>query len=287
MIPFLKPPRLLPAPLPSEADFLEATAVFKGDVSNHRVVAVGDHFVVKYGRAVEEAEGQTLLFLEQHSVKCLTAPKLYAMWRMHSTGHLCLVMERLPGENLETLWPKLAEQEKIAICSKLGAAIKHMRNLSPPEYFGGVGRSRIPHHLFWEPGNDPTICGPLDTESAFNAAFIKKLAVVYASNPHLAASKIEYYERHLDSMLRNHMVTFSHSDLQRKNILVYTVGASFEIAIVDWEVAGWYPSYWEFAIEFATLEWWVDDWPKYLEQAIEPWPFEAAVFRMIYQDLWF
>jgi hypothetical protein len=91
-LPYLKPPDLLPAPLPSESRFFESTAVFRDDTSYHRVVAVEPHFIVKYGRGVEEIEGQELLFLEHPLKACHGLPKLYAMYRTASTGHVCLIM---------------------------------------------------------------------------------------------------------------------------------------------------------------------------------------------------
>lgn len=79
---------------------------------------------------------------------------------------------------------------------------------------------------------------------------------------------------------------FSHSDLQRKNIIIKKSADSIEVALVDWEAAGWYPAFWEYAVKFCTLEW-IDDWPQYLDQILEPYPREAAALRILYQDLWF
>ncbi|KAF2867737.1 hypothetical protein BDV95DRAFT_631086 [Massariosphaeria phaeospora] len=227
-LPFLRPPSHLPAPLPSERDFLESPTVFRNDVSNHRIVAVGTHFIVKHGRAVEEIEGQTLLFLERYPSVSLTVPRLYAMWRMPSSGHLCLVMERIPGENLESAWPTLTNDEKSAIFAKLKTGIDHIRSIPSPGFYGD------------SQGNKDT-CGPFKSSSEFNAALIKKLRTIYAGN--------------LDD--------FDAKDLQRKNILFRKAGELVEVALIDWETAGWYPSYWEYAIKFCTLQW-VDDWPQYL-----------------------
>ncbi len=77
---------------------MESTIVLRDDASYHREVAVGQYFIVKHGRGVREREGQTLLFLEKHLSDAAYVPKLYAMYRMPSNGHLCLIMERLEGE---------------------------------------------------------------------------------------------------------------------------------------------------------------------------------------------
>ncbi|KAF2240223.1 kinase-like protein [Trematosphaeria pertusa] len=285
-VPFLRPPSQLPAPLPSERDFLESPTVFRDDVSHHRIVAVGTHFIVKHGRGVEEIEGQTLLFLERYPNASLTVPRLYAMWRIPSSGHLCLVMERIAGEDLESAWPTLTSVEKSVICAKLKTGIDHLRTIPSPGFFGGVGLTKLPYHLFWDAQGNKDVCSPFQNNSEFNAALVNKLRMIYTGNVDHVSAKAKFYEKHLGTMFGIHPPVFSHSDLQRKNILIKKSGDSMEVALVDWEAAGWYPTFWEYAIKFCTLEW-TDDWPQYLEQILKPYPREAAALRMLYQDLWF
>jgi hypothetical protein len=281
-LPFHLAPSQLPAPLPSEEDILASTTTLSGDASHSRVVAIGPHYVAKHGRAVSELEGQNLLFLEQHANGQTTAPRLYAMYRSPSTGHVCLVMERLQGQTLESLWPGLAEDEKSQVCAELKKAVDALREIPAPGFYGGVGRTCVPCHLFWDREQNKEICGPFDSEAGFNAGLVKKLRSIDEMNAGYMTSKVDYYERHVDAMLTQHAPVFTHLDLQRKNIMV---SRRSEKAF-DWEDAGWYPSYWEYSINFATMQW-SDDWPGRLEQAVAPWPVEAAVLRMLYQDLWF
>ncbi|KAF2681284.1 kinase-like protein [Lentithecium fluviatile CBS 122367] len=285
-IPFLRPPSRLPAPLPKERDFLQSPVVLREDVSHHRVVAVGEHFIVKHGRGVEEIEGQTLLFLERFPNESLTVPRLFAMWRMPSTGHLCLVMERIHGLDLESAWPTLTNDDKSAICAKIKIGIDHLRSIPPPGYYGGVGSAKLPHHLFWDQQGNKEICGPFQNNSDVHAALVRRLRMVDSGAVDHITAKAKFYGRHLDTMLGVHSPVLSHSDLQRKNILFKKTVDSVEVAIIDWEAAGWYPSYWEYAISFCTFQW-NDDWPQYFEEFVEPWPKEAAAMRMLYQDLWF
>ncbi|KAF1831724.1 hypothetical protein BDW02DRAFT_605866, partial [Decorospora gaudefroyi] len=101
---------------------------------------------------------------------------------------------------------------------------------------------------------------------------------------HISA-QAKFYERHLDTMLSVHPPVLSHSDLPRKNILFKKAVDSEEVTIINWEVAGWYTSYQEYAIGFCTLEW-NDDGPQYFEEFAGPWPKEASAMRMLYQNLW-
>jgi hypothetical protein len=229
-----------------------------------------------------------LLFLENHAKNQSTAPKLYAMYRTFSTGQLCLIMERIHAETLEVLWPGLTEAEKSAICAELKRIINTLRELPAPGYYGGVGRTCVPYHLFWVPEKKKEICGPFDSETEFNAGILEKLKYNNDMNRGYMTPKIEFYERHLDTMLSGHgPPVFTHSDLQRKNILArQRSDSSFEVFIIDWETAGWYPRYWEFTVGFASMQW-MGDRPTRLEQIIEPWPCEGTVWRVLYQELVF
>lgn len=286
-LPFTVPASQLPGSLPTEEEILKSTNVLSSEYSSTLVVGVGPHFVAKHGESVSEVEGQTLLFLEQYRNKSLAVPTLYAMYRLPSTGDLCLVIQRLPGDTLEHLWPELDEKEKSGICTRLKSAIEYLRAIPTAGFYGGVGRTCIPYHLFWHPDEQKEICGPFDSENQFNAGLVQKLRDMEDLNHGNMTAKVDFYARNLDTMLRSHCPVFTHSDLQRKNILVHRKqGEASRVFIIDWETAGWYPSYWKYSLKIVTMQW-TDDWPKYLEQILQTWPCEAAALRMIYQDLWF
>ena len=72
--------------------------------------------------------------------------------------------------------------------------------------------------------------------------------------------------------------TFSHSDFQQKNIIVREIPSGDKntsseethvVSIVDWEVAGWYPSYWEYAAVFFAFKW-EDGWLEGLRMLLMP-----------------
>lgn len=60
----------------------------------------------------------------------------------------------------------------------------------------------------------------------------------------------------------------------------------YDVALVDWEYAGWYPIYWDYSLSFALIQW-EDDWPVYFERFLKPWVAEEALMRMIYQHIHF
>ena len=62
-------------------------------------------------------------------------------------------------------------------------------------------------------------------------------------------SKARCHRRVFPLALHDHASVFTHGDFQRKNILI---GDDSNLVLVDWESAGWYQSYWEYAIAMFT-----------------------------------
>lgn len=55
--------------------------------------------------------------------------------------------------------------------------------------------------------------------------------------------------------------------------------------MLDWEKAGWYPSYWEYGAALWTFRF-NDDWPEYLETVLHLWPAEYAWLHILRNELW-
>jgi hypothetical protein len=289
-LPYFRGSGSLPGPLPTKEDIETSTIILRHDPDYHRIVVVGEHYLVKYGRGVERREGDTLRFIE-HNLK-IPAPRLYAMYREQSSGWLYIIMEFLPGETLEGKWSALLEQEKTLITSKLRRIFDKMRHLPSPDFYGDISQRHLPHHLFWIKEKVASISGPFDNEHDLNMSFVGRLRAIAEENG-MHSYKADFYERSLSRALSNHPPTFSHSDVQRKNILVREIPAKspgqekdYELSIIDWEEAGWYPSYWEYAAVAIAFQW-DDDWPARLEEFIDPWPSETAMLKILYQEIFF
>ncbi|KAL4745509.1 hypothetical protein BDW72DRAFT_208146 [Aspergillus terricola var. indicus] len=264
-------------PLPDQNEIERATRTLpKRSDYGVRLVVIRDIYVVKYGPLVTEDEGYALLFVEEQLN--IAAPLLYAMYRDRDT--LYIVMEYVPGVSLGMVWPSLTEANKHSISSP------------SPGFYGSVDRGPVPHRYFFSREKDPAVTGPFQTEEEFGRAIaLRSKAMWSETNRHSFLS--DYLARHLPSALRNHPPTFTHGDLYRENDLVRKVVSSvtdeeeYEVAaLVYWETAGWYPSYWEYAHIFPLLQW-IDDWPAYIEKILDPLPLEGAMMRIVFSDLEF
>jgi len=290
-LPYFRNPEELPAPLPTTSEILASNDIIKGIEAwaTRKVVGVGEHFIVKYSPSNDQIEGENLLFLERNNLRGF-APRLYAMWK-EADGTIFLVMERIRGDTLESLWPTLQESDKDRILAKTRAILIQIRATPHRGFFGSVNKSHMPHHLFYWPNYPAHISGPFTTEHALIQGLISKSRSNARDN-----GRHSYLADFFEEQLMRGLVVdgrapvFTHSDLQRKNILVEEVkGAQdekeFRVSLVDWESAGWYPVYWEYFAAFLSLKW-NDDWCSKVVEVVDAWPAEAAMMKMIHQDLW-
>ncbi|CRK04388.1 hypothetical protein HYQ45_012869 [Verticillium longisporum] len=298
----LRPPSLpwscsaddLPRPLPTNEEIEAATDEFPSifDSNARRTVLVKDIFVVKYGPFVFENEGHALMLLQSQCANEVPAPHIYAMYR--ENDKLYLVMEYVPGTQLSDLWPSLSEDEKTPIVHQLRHVCDRLRMLSSPGYYGGVYGGPIQHRYFMSVEKDPRVTGPFTKEEDVNRALILRSRGYWASCGEHGWMN-DFFERHLSTVLSGHASVFTHSDFQRKNIIVReeprlaaegdTGTRRFKVAaVLDWEDAGWYPSYWAFASCFSYFDW-CDDWGEKVERILDPYVPESALLRMVGQNM--
>jgi thiamine kinase-like enzyme len=75
--------------------------------------------------------------------------------------------------------------------------------------------------------------------------------------------------------LKDHEIILTHGDISPRNIIVQ---GSKVVAILDWEMAGFYPEYWEYAKALYRPAWesdWIKD--KAVNTILEPYLTELAV----------
>jgi hypothetical protein len=157
-----------------------------------KVVAVNDDIVVKYGYRVETWEGQALIYLERH-VSEIPAPRRYAMY--YDSEQLFLVMQRVPGVQLKSIWPSLAPSKKDDIIANLQRVFESMRMAKCPwpDFFGGLDGGAVHHYLFYSQRGGEGFLGPFSSESAFVAGLVGNYRALIENNNH-PDYKARFYE---------------------------------------------------------------------------------------------
>jgi len=289
-LPYYADPANIPAQLPTIEEISGAQGILSDKLAT-KVVAIGNYFVVKYGRQVELLEGETMLFLQNCS--SLLVPRVYALFWSPDNAVKFIIMERIHGEVLSSIWAKLDHTAKETISTKLRSVFTELRQLKSPGGYCSVGRRGLPDDIFWTKDESHPFAGPFQTEPDLNKAMLAK----YVEDG-LSKYKAAYYTRTFEEVLRDHPPVFTHADFQRKNVMIRTssklpanqVGepsySDPEIVIIDWEFSGWYPSYWEYARTIFACGKWDDDWNIWVDNILEPFRNEYVWNNMLLSELW-
>ncbi|KAJ5915833.1 hypothetical protein N7454_010974 [Penicillium verhagenii] len=184
-----------PLPLLPTTDEIRACTNVLWETFGSKVVAVNDDIVVKYGGIINTWEGQALVYLERH-VPEVPAPGLYAMY--YDSKQLFLIMQRVPGVQLNSIWPLLAHSEKDDIIAKLRIIFDTMRKAECPwpNFFGGLDGDGVHHYLFYSQHGDHKFLGPFSGEPAFVAGLVGNYRALIERN-NAPDYKARFYKKYL------------------------------------------------------------------------------------------
>jgi thiamine kinase-like enzyme len=210
-------------------------------------------------------------------------------------------MQVLLGKPLERVWDDLSEDQKAAVTQQLHGTFARVRSLPAPSpvAFSNAAGGPVQHRFFKLIRANPAITDPFTDEAAFHRAIAQRLHrdQTQSSVPDFAS---DFFQRHLAATMGHHACVFTHGDLQLKNILVlveeppelqYHASSSgvatkppatavLVSGVVDWEDAGWMPSYWEHSTMFMFANW-SHDWIIKCESIVDAWPSEAAMLMFV------
>ena len=198
------------------------------------VIKCSADIVVKMVPNYEDyTEYTALQYLRKHAPEVPVPEPLGAL---ASGKTVYLFMTFIPGPTLESVWPQLPDGQKISLRNELNAILLRLRQLSVPNngLLGGVGGEG---------------CKDSRRHTRISRKSIRSIAEFedfIFSNPHFGGS---VYIKLLRSMSQSHTprVVFSHGDLRPANIVVLpNQQGNYSISgIIDWEMSGFYPDYWE------------------------------------------
>ncbi|KAB8257980.1 kinase-like domain-containing protein [Aspergillus pseudonomiae] len=270
--------------LPTIAEIEAATDVLSMPDNSAKVVRVKEHFAVKFGNGIPLSEAENMRFLSANSK--VPVPKVYKAFVDPETNRTYIVMEYVHGDNLQKLLPSLTPSQKTIICKLIKDAMIDLRNIPPPDYLGTMNRQPYHDGVFWTKEQNPLISGPFASQKEMNRGILEKLR--QTESPQY----IRLLQTMVDSTLHGHRTVFTHGDLQPKNIMVQEAeshgGGSpkLKITIIDWEIAGWYPEYWDFCNATISCRF-KPDWLALIPDILDEYPVEYLMMQVVYSAVFY
>ncbi len=197
-IPYYVHPEELPSELPTK-DAIKQSMEILCEQSARKVVGVGPYFIVKYGLQVDLEKGWNMTFVAKTT--SILVPRAYALFKDAKSGEGYIIMERIKGDRLDSIWTSVDLKQKRAISLKIKTNFTELRKLRSPDGCCSLGCKPLRDHIFYTGYGEESLGleGPFKTETELNDALIKK----YLSSGYLPVGKAEYYRRAFPSILRD------------------------------------------------------------------------------------
>ncbi|KAH6909902.1 hypothetical protein BKA70DRAFT_1472243 [Coprinopsis sp. MPI-PUGE-AT-0042] len=148
-------------------------------------------------------------------------------------------------EGLHEVWERIAEHEKVSICTKAGEMIKAVRQVQLDTSYGDEGNTFVIEGFGGQPLRDGVFFGYTDRPFKNTRSF-------YGFVLRMTLEEHEdIYKEHSELfplLPYDAPIVLKHSDLNFSNTLVKrnAEGVYDLAAIIDWERASWMPRYWDY-----------------------------------------
>ena len=227
------------------------------------------HTVLKRSGPSPTAEAAAMRFVNENT--SIPVPKVF---KSDTDGYL--FMEYIDGQPLDQAWDACTKAQRDNIVRQLRGYMAELRRVTG-NFIGSVDRSICNDQIF---ANCRSEYGPYPDEDAFRQGMAKSLRTCDGDS-----TWTEVVIGFVNAMPKGRGIVLTHGDLVPRNILVRDGNV---VAIVDWEMAGFYPEYWEYAKAhlFADYEHaWMRE--RVLDQILTPFRLELGVLlhvRQVYRD---
>lgn len=240
----------------------EAPGLFKLDAST----------VLKTGQATRMAEAAAMRYIRENT--SIPVPKVYdAYMRTDRPDCGAILMEFVEGDTLHDAWADLSCAQKDSIIMQLKGYYDQLCAIKG-DFIGSLDGTYCEDQIF---SNNRGAFGPFKTENEFREGCI---AAMYRCRRDNWSETVAEFIRALPPS----EIVLTHNDLHPRNIIVHDGKV---VAIIDWELSGFYPEYWEYIKAWyrASIdELWVEE--RAVDRILKPYYLARAVFEHTRDIIW-
>ncbi|KAJ6123897.1 hypothetical protein N7471_011214 [Penicillium samsonianum] len=195
-----------------------------------------------------------VLFTHFDPDKGITTPKEYFKPDYRPSEGV-IGMTIISGITLEQKWDNLDDKAKESICLQLWDLISKIRKIARPQELEGpyqcAADGSLSRDAMLEDLQEPA--RPISSDSDLRSRIYER---------YLYHGGSRYENQLLDMLPHSESSVFTHADIAPRNILVDE--QNNVTGVLDWEWAGWYPEYWEYAQIMRPAFW--GDWSVWMDK---------------------
>ncbi|KAF8911812.1 hypothetical protein CPB85DRAFT_1303480, partial [Mucidula mucida] len=218
-------------------------------------------YALAYGRQIYSTGLNQKFYVKRfNSDRCLDADIATMRLIRAQTASQYMIMERMPGVSLDTVFPHLPAIEQARLVGQLHDYMKELRAIPRPDNAWPIFCYRLHHRC--------DLSGPFRDEAHMNLQLRHGKPAEAYPEPVPTAHAL------------THPLVLTHNDFASHNIMAMETADGWRItAIIDWECAAWMPSHWEYvkAKNFCSrsLRPYRQQWVDWLPKILEPFDLEA------------
>lgn len=220
-----------------------------------RTVKLDPFTYLKMGDDRLYQEAATIRFVAAHT--SIPVPKVREVRTWNGVTYM--MMKVAQGEQLPCYWAKMPSSVQQKVVSQLRDYLKQLRALTPPQPGCVSSVDGGPVEDLTRLGFAPS--GPFSSHDAFHR-FLRYgfgLETFTSSGEWKDAPSTLWMRQIVSSHSMNYSTVLTHGDFAPRNIHVREDG--IVTCIVDWEMSGWFPEYWEYTKAHLTPHA-NDDWVR-------------------------
>jgi hypothetical protein len=228
-----------------------------------RVLMISKRICIKFGPHTHLSEASAMRFIAAHT--SIPVPKVLCAFTRHSWTYI--VMERVDGDMIGRGWVNRSPESKMKILSQVKRMIDEMRRI--PVVHANIANVDGGSLYDGRVAGTSLRFGPFHTAQEFHKHLRRGMEFHHNLHPEIKELIVQHEEPYLS-------LNFTHGDLSSLNILARKDEV---VAIVDWETAGWYPSYWEYTTA-CQVNPQNPFWRAEIEKFLDPFPKELAMEKI-------
>jgi tRNA A-37 threonylcarbamoyl transferase component Bud32 len=224
--------------------------------------------IVKVGDNIRLSEAASMNFVR--SKTSIPVPEVYDIYEdATDPQRYLLLMEYIEGDVLRDVWDTMSLEEKEEVVGQLRGYMDELRQIQGA-FVGSVEGGSCNDQVF--ECDDEKSYGPYETEEAFNQGIV--LAMRTFSGGIFTEMVCDMVKD-----LPKHKIVLTHGDIAPRNIIVRDGKI---VAVLDWELCGFYPEYWEY-VKALYMPSWETGWilERVVDRIVKPFHIEHAVMRQV------
>ncbi|KZF20993.1 phosphotransferase enzyme family protein-like protein [Xylona heveae TC161] len=236
------------------------------------VFKIDDNTVVKTGDCVRLAEAAAMKLVRERTT--IPVPEIFNAYTDEDSGHVRIVMQFVEGDVLADVWEKFNNDQKADVIEQLRGFFSQLRNIKG-SFIGSVDGTACEDQMFTD---ELGAYGPYEDEAAFNDG------IVTALKRSKQNAWVDLVSNMIEGILKGHDTVMTHGDFCPRNIIVQGTRVA---AVIDWEMSGFYPEYWEYVKALYRPAWesgWIKE--RAVDYILHPYLSELGVILHTRDIVW-